>query len=148
MNESSIINGHQYDHGSITFKLGDLDISGGVKELKYGFKRERGSLRGASPFRRGRTRGTCDFEGSIVLWKYMFDLLVDTYGDGWAEKGLTLIVSYGNDDQPIRTDTLSDVEFNSADGGTSEGADANEVSLDLDIMKILYNGKSPMKGLK
>jgi hypothetical protein len=148
VNESTIIKGNQYDHGSITFKLGDFDLSGGVKEIKYGWKRTRGSLRGASPFRRGRTKGVVDFEGSIVLYKYMFDLLVDTFGDGWAELGLTIVVQYGNDEQPVRVDTLEDVEFNSTEGGSSEGEDPNEVSLELDIMNLLYNGKRPIKGIK
>jgi|GEM_PF-2975386 len=148
MVESTTINGYQYDHGDCTFKVRGKEYSGGVKEIKYTSKREIGSFRGASPRRRGRTRGTIDFEGSIVLWKYMFDLLVQDFGPGWMEEVFDIVVSYGQDDQPLTIDTLVEVTFNNVETGTSEGADPIEVSLGLDLMNILYGGTPTMKGMK
>lgn len=148
MADSAIINGYQTDHGTTTIKIGEKTYDGLVKELKYSSKREIGKLRGTSPLARGRTRGIVDFEGSMVLWKYGFDMLVADLGDGWMEAQFDIIVSYGDDDQPITVDTLVSCTILSDEGGTSEGADPHEVSLSLDIKVIKRNGKIPMKGIK
>jgi hypothetical protein len=146
--ESTLINGYQYDHADLTFKINGKNYEGGVKEIKYKTNREVGKLRGASPIARGRTRGTVDFEASIVLWKFMADQLIKDFGPGWMEKIFDIVVEYGNDDQPVTVDTLVQCTFLSKESGSSEGSDPNEVSFGLDPMMILDNGVAPMKGIK
>jgi hypothetical protein len=48
---------------------GTQKVYADVKEIKYTSTREIAKRRGTSPFARGRTRGTLDFEGSMVMYK-------------------------------------------------------------------------------
>lgn len=145
--ESKLINGYVYDHGDLTMKVDGKEIPD-VKELKYSTKREIGKFRGTSPIARGRTRGTADFEGSMVLLRSTFDQLIEQWGNGWMEKEFDIVATYGNDGQPLVTDTLLGCTIVSDEITSSEGADANEVSIGLDVKGILRNGKAPMKGMK
>ena len=145
--ESKLINGYIYDHGDLTVKWGGKQYDD-VKELKYSTKREIGKFRGNSPVARGRTRGTIDFEGSIVILRSTFDQIVAERGDGWMEDEFDTTATYGNDGQPLVTDELVGCTVIGVENSSSEGADPNEVTLNLDIKSIKYGGKSPMKGMK
>jgi hypothetical protein len=145
----TLIRGRLYDHGKVEIRLNGKTYEL-VKEIKYKSTREIGKARGTSPLRRGKTRGTIDFEGSIVLYKSPdggFDQIVEDFGPGWMEKEFDIIVTYGDDGDPITVDELLGCEFLTDEGGTSEGSDPAEVSLDLDISSILRNGKPPLKGM-
>jgi hypothetical protein len=148
------INKCQYSYGDITITVtlpdGTTKTYADVKEIKYTATREIAKRRGTSPFARGRTRGTLDFEGSMVMYKSGpsgFDQFVADLGDGWMEAEVDITVTYGNDDQAVTTDILRRVTFLKDEGGGAEGADDMEVSLDLDIVIIERNGKKPMKGM-
>lgn len=148
------INGYQYDFGSITVKAtlpsGVQKVYTEWKEIKYGFKRENKKRRGTSPFARGRTRGTVDFDGSGTMYRSGpggFDDLVRDLGPGWAEAELEITVIYGNDGQDLTTDTLSRVQIMEAEAGGSEGSDDLEIPLTLDPMGILFNGQPPLAGM-
>jgi hypothetical protein len=145
--ESKMINGYVYDHGDLTLKFDGKQIDD-VQEVKYSTKREIGKFRGTSPLARGRTRGTLDFEGSMVMLRSTLDVLIAEWGDGWMEKEFTVTATFGNDGQPLVTDTLVGCTILSDEISSAEGADPNLVSVGLDIKGILRNGKAPMKGMK
>lgn len=145
--ESKLINDYVYDHGDLTVKWGGK-LYDDIKELKYSTKREIGKFRGTSPLARGRTRGTLDFEGSMVVLRSTLDTLIAERGDGWMEEEFDVTATYGNDGQPLVTDELIGCTVIGVENSSSEGADPNEVTLNLDIKGIKYNGKVPMKGLK
>lgn len=145
--DSKIINGYIYDHGDLTLKVDGEEIPD-VKEIKYSSKREVGKFRGTSPMARGRTRGTIDFEGSMVLLRQTLDALIAKWGDGWMEKEFDITSTFGNDGQPLTTDILISCTIISDEISSSEGADPNEVSVGLDIKCIKRNGKNAMKGMK
>ena len=145
--ESKLINGYIYDHGDLTVKWGGKQYDD-VKELKYSTKREVGKFRGTSPMARGRTRGTIDFEGSIVILRSIFDQIVAERGDGWIESEFDITATYGNDGQPLVTDELIGCTVIGVENSSSDGADPNEVTLNLDIKSVKYGGKVSMKGMK
>lgn len=154
MANAPFINKCMYDFGSVTITItlpsGATKTYADIKEIKYTATREIAKRRGTSPFARGRTRGTIDFEGSMVMYKSGptgFDQMVADFGDGWMEAVFDITVTYGNDDQTITTDLLRSVTFLKDEGGGAEGADDMEVSLDLDIMSIDHGSKKPMKGM-
>lgn len=145
--ESRLINGYIYDHGDLTVKWGGKQYDD-VKELKYSAKREIGKFRGTSPLARGRTRGTIDFEGSMVVLRSTLDQMIAERGEGWMEFEFDVVATYGNDGQPLVTDELIGCTIIGVENSSSEGADANEVTLNLDIKAINYAGQAPMKGMK
>lgn len=145
--DSKLINGYIYDHGDLTIKVDGKQIDD-IKEIKYSTKREVGKFRGTSPVARGRTRGTVDFEGSMVMLRSTLDALIAEWGDGWMEKEFDITATFGNDGQPLNTDTLIRCCIISDEISSSEGADPNEVSVGLDILNIKRNGKNALKGMK
>lgn len=145
----TLINGRLYDHGVVEIKV-DGNVYGLIKEIKYKSAREIGKARGTSPMRRGTTRGTIDFNGSLVMYKSAdggFDRLITRFGAGWMERKFDIVVTYGDDDDPITVDTLVGCQFLTDEGGSSEGSDPNEVPMDLDISKVLRNGVPPLNGM-
>lgn len=148
------IGGNTYDYGSVTVNVtlpdGTKKTYADVKEIKYTQTREVMKRRGTSPIARGRTRGTYEAEGSMVMYKSGpsgFDQMVADLGDGWMEAEVDIVVVYGNDNQTVTTDVLFRCTFLKDEGGGGEGADDMEVSLDLDILAIKRGGKASLKGM-
>ena len=142
-----IVNGHAYGFSSI-----ELDLNGTIfrafKEITYSQKREVGKMRGNMSQVIARTRGTYDAEGPLTMYKHEFDALVAAFGEGWMEKVFTTTVTY-SEYGPLGTsaDVLYACTMTSVEEGGSEGTDALEVKVSLDIMKIKKNGKNPMLGM-
>lgn len=149
MADAALINGRMYDYSSIEIQV-DGNAYGLIKSISYSAKREIGKARGNSPVRRGKTRGTYDAEGSLEMYKSGdggFDQLIANFGDNWMEKEFDVVVSYGNNGEPVTTDTLRVCEFSGDEASPAEGSDAITRKLTLDITGILVNGKQPMRGI-
>jgi hypothetical protein len=142
MSSDKIVNGVAYDWGCMTIKVDGQDYEGLFKEISYNAKRTRGKQMGTSPKVRRYTRGTIEFDGSMTWYREGLDAYIDKQGPGWMEKKVTIAVSYGNAGQPIRTDTLDGVDFNSDENSGKEGADSVEVKTALNILDIKKNGVS------
>lgn len=84
----------------------------------------------------------------MVVLRSTLDQIVAERGDGWMEEEFDITATYGNDDQALVTDELIGCTILGVENSSAEGADPNEVTLNLDIKAIKYNGKSPMKGMK
>ena len=145
--EYPLINGDRYDFASIVFHING-DVVLGVKEISYKNSRERGELRGTSPQKLGRTRGTYKAEASATLFRREFDELIKKLGDGYMEIVFPITISYANDEQPLVTDTIVGCTINEDDHSNSSGTDPTEVKLTFDPMYILLTGVAPIKNLR
>jgi hypothetical protein len=138
----NIINGDAYDFGQITVKVGTKTYSL-IKGIDYETKQDRGKIRGTSPGVRRFTRGTKDESGSITWLKDGpdgFDAFVKDQGPGFGEVELTILVQYGNNGQPVTTDTLKGCKLGGVKNGHKEGNEGLEVTTGLDVKHIDYGG--------
>lgn len=146
---AQLINGMRYDFSSIELNILGIPFTL-VTEINYSDSLEPGTLRGTSPKKLGRTRGEYDAEGSITIYKADYNqlttlLLPLALGGGFMEAPFLITVMY----QEVRsegliTDTLRGCRIVSNDSSNSQGGDPSMMSIDLNIMEILWNGKRPV----
>lgn len=143
---SFIVNGRAYDFGSLTIRIKGQSIEEDTAEISYKDNVERGEFFGAGRKRKARTGGRYKAEGSFKVLRITHDALTNILGgDGFMDEECEVTCSYGDEGQPIITDTLRECLISSNDASLSEGTDAAMVACDLDISEILWNGK---KGIK
>ena len=133
------INGFTYSWASVTIASGE-DITHLVKEINYSTKRERGMGRGTSGRKVLRTRGDEDHESNVVFYREQFDTWAAGRGQGFMDVELDWTVSYAEEGKATVTDTLERCVLDSVESGGSEGTDPTEVSMDLNLMDVLWNG--------
>lgn len=142
----TIINGRAYDFSAVIIRAKGVTVEDGVAEIAYKDSMERGSFYGTSRRRRARTGGKYSCEGSWKLLRVTHVALVAALGgDGFMDVEFEITVSYADQGQPVITDTLTGVLIASNDVSASEGTDAIQVSSDLDIDSILWNGVNPLQ---
>ena len=140
------INGKAYSHSSIEVQLNGKPYLF-VKEVTYSDSLEPGEVRGTSAQLLSRTRGDYKSEASITLYKGSAQELVDDLGDGYLEKEFDLVVTRQEQDMSTIIDTVVKCRIKKIESGSSQGADPNEVKLDLHPFYILWNGFSPIADL-
>lgn len=91
-----------------------------------------------------RTVGEYKAEGSIVLAQSDHLELIQRLGGGFFRKSFVIVISYQEEGMPLIVNTLKGCRIKKNDGGSSQGSDANMVTLDLAIQEILWNGISPI----
>jgi hypothetical protein len=142
-----LINGRRYSFASCRLRIGGREITG-FKEISYTHSMERTKVRGVGAQPLGMTRGEYEAEGSVVLYREDWDELRDALGDGFMESIFDIAVSYADEGQTTKTDELRGCSFASNEKNPSQGTDALEVSLDLDVTYILENGKKPLRNMR
>jgi hypothetical protein len=141
--EFPAINGYAPSWASVECGIAG-DITPLIKEIKYSNKRDRGMGRGSSGRKVLRTKGDDDPSASMVLYKGAWDTLVEKLGDGFQDVEFPITVSY-TENGVTKTDTLERALIDEPEGGGAEGNDPSEVSVGLNIMDILWNGKRGRK---
>ncbi len=149
--EYPTINGHAASWASIGLQLSGANLSGsqalrGFKAISYKTTVERTAVSGAGREVMAYTEGTVAHEASITwIWE-TYDHLLQTLGEGFMDKGLVLSVSFrlGVNDT-IRTVQITAAGMKETGGDFSQGSDGLESPMPLDVLRILYDGKSPTK---
>jgi hypothetical protein len=141
-----LINGYAYSFASVELSFGGIKFRG-FKEIKYSHKVDIGKIRGNHPQVLARTRGDYDAEGSVVLWQHEWDYLRNQIGSGYLEAVFPISVVYSEVGTGTTSDLLHGCRFLSVEKGASQGADGNEVSVGIDIMKLIEGGKAPLVGM-
>ena len=144
-----LINGHKFDYSSIEIHVGGTPFVA-VQEISYSHTLEPGYLRGTAPGKLGRTRGEYNAEGSLTLYMPDYKQLCKQLAAmnpqaGYMEAVFTITVSYQEiaTSSQLITDVLEGCRFTSAEHSHSQGNDALQVSVDIDIMRIIENGLQP-----
>ena len=143
MADVPLINGIRYDFGSIQLMLdGDLYIS--VKSISYNDSCTGGKIRGTHPQPLGRTGGEYEATASIELFKHSADELRQKLGNGFMFKVFEAVVNYAPAGQPVITDRIMGCRISKQDTSPSQGTDGVTEKIDLDPMKIIWNGVDPI----
>lgn len=139
-----LINGRAYSHASVDIRIRKKVFSA-VKEIKYKHNLEPAEMRANKAQALARTLGKYSAEGSIVFFRHEYDALVRELGPGYLAIPFDIVVSYRELGMPLVTDTICAARLKTNDTGSS-GEDPTEVSCDLHVMGILFNGVVPYPG--
>lgn len=139
-----LINGVRHEWSSAELKIKEK-IYQGIKEVSYNDKLEPTKVYGVHAQPIGRTRGVYSAEGSITVYLEEYDLIINDLGDGFMEVPFDIVSAFTETNVRSVTDTLVGCRFKGNDHSMSQGADPLVRKIDLDIMFILWNGKSGLK---
>jgi hypothetical protein len=139
----SIINGKSYDWADVDVQIPGLYIE--VQEISYDDELEKELVYGRGNRPRGYGSGNYKASGKISL-------LRDDYNDliGYCKKLKIpfyklfidkIVVTYGSDGQPMKTDVIEKVTFAKRSGGGKQGDKSLTVDLDMVIVgQIISDG--------
>ena len=151
---SILVDRRTYDFANIQLAIADgkTPLGGPFEqfdELSYSDNVDREKLYGASRVPIDHTDGIYDAEGAITLHRNLFDALIDyalSVNKGYYELEFTLTANYRKKpDDPVRTDTITQVKFASRENAHSQGPENLVVPCDLFIGGLIYhNGLGPL----
>lgn len=148
MADFPLINGNRFGWASIILSADDKEYNG-FTAIDYEHSLEPGIVRGAGPWKAGRTRGEYDAEGSLTMLRSDWDQMRGSFGAGYLEKDFQISVSYSEDAEgQVVTDELVGCRVTNVEYSHSQGTDALTVSLTLNIMYILEDGQEPLKNMR
>lgn len=142
INTHPLINSTYYAFASIRASFDDTDENE-LKDIKYGFQVNRGTVRGTSMAPLGVTRGQIEYNLSLVFsTRDAFERFQNRVQltDGIVKETFAVVIQYGKDGEPIVTDGIN-FKIKKADFGGSNGPDPLEVSIDADVLSMIINGK-------
>jgi hypothetical protein len=114
-----------------------------AKSVSYSDSVERAMKRGNHPVPLGMTQGEYSPEASLTLYRSDFDPLLKKYGTNFYTKGFTVVVQYAYVGGDTVQDELIGCRWKKRESGGSQGSDALEVSSELDLLYIKWNGQDP-----
>ena len=140
------INGHVYGHSSIECTVNGV-IFPAIQEITYSHQLEPGHIF-AKGKKAARTRGRYAPEDATVkLYKADYDHLRASLSPDYMEKSFVIVVSYGEQGEPLITDTLKGCRIKMAETTSSQdNTDAVMTTVTLDVMEILENSASAVGG--
>jgi len=145
------INGKSYDHGQMRLEIIAAGKSTGAmkvfSDISYEDGVERGDQIGANRIPEQQTEGQYSPKGSCTFFRDGLDFLVDWFAENnlsWYDTEFQLSIEYWNKGEVAKVDTLPRVYWASRKFSSSEGADANKISMDLKLLGVIYiNGVGP-----
>ncbi len=134
-----MINGKRYSWEDVTITLPHGPLID-VDSIEYSDKKEAEAVYGKGSTPRGYGEGNYSAEGKVSLLKEEFDRLVDFA----QKKGVALYrlppfeitVSYGNTDEPSRTDVLRACKITETSAKAAQG----DKSMKVDLSVLILNG--------
>ena len=136
-----VINGFVPDWGSVEVNIDGQRYE--AREINYSATVERSAVHGSGGKKLGLTKGTLDFEADVTLLVEDAVAVLKTLGDGFAEKPFDISVSYTLSDGSVVTDRLVGCYVKGVEDGHSQGNEALARKLNLDVMDVKFDEKSP-----
>jgi hypothetical protein len=141
--------GYAHSWSSVEVEIAGIKKVVATKSLKYSDPLQIGKGWGTSPRKIIRTRGQSDPTGTWEVYRSAWDMIM---GDvlslgagkiGFGEVSLPIFVSYREPSNPLLTvqDKLLGVRIHSPEGGGQEGTDPLTITLQLDIMEIVWGAR-------
>ncbi len=144
------VNGNLFSWGSIEVKAGG-DVFTGFTKIAYADKRTRskGYGMGRAQAPRGRTRGKYEVDPVTVtahrdsveaLRTFLASKAAD--GKSYGNVVFQITVQYIDEGENPITDELVDCVWAGNSASNEEGADALTLDIEIDCMRIIWNGKT------
>ncbi|WP_437309999.1 hypothetical protein [Sorangium sp. So ce388] len=148
-----LINGHAASWASIGLQIGGTEgtkLTGsqalrGFRAISYKSTLERSAVEGAGREVHAFTEGKLTHEASVTWIFETYDHLVQQLGDGFMDQGFVLSVSFRLGTNVIRNVQIIAKGMKETGGDFSQGTEGLEIPMPLDVLRILYDGKSPVK---
>jgi hypothetical protein len=136
-----LVQGVRHGYSSIELKMaGQIFI--GFKSINYSRTRSRGLVRGNHPDPIGWTRGENEYKGDCEIYLAEWNLFQELLGGpGYGDVAFTVLVTYGENGFDTITDELIGCHMDGTDVGNGQGTDALARKIELNPLKILFNGK-------
>lgn len=149
-----LINGAAPSFGHIQMEIAGLDFTGGFKSIKYKRERKRDKVMSNSPDPVAQTQGENTYTASaVVYWAWWLALLRTVraqIGPGYGDITFTTLVSYTPNGFDPSQDVILGCHFDSTDADQSAGTGPLERTIDLNPIKILFDGvddlEEPLQG--
>jgi hypothetical protein len=142
--EVPLINGVLWSFAHIEVQIAGLSFHGGFKAIKYSRERKREKVYSNSPDPVGQTLGQNEYTGSCTVylawWQAMLATVQQTLGPGYGDQAFTVLVSYEAEGFAPIQDVLLGCHLDSTKADQSVGTTALEREVDLNPLKILFNG--------
>jgi hypothetical protein len=135
------VNGVRHSYASIELTFGP-HILIGHKSIEYSRTRERGYVYGASPDPLGKTRGKNTYKGAIELFLAEYALVTSL--PGYGDIPFPVVVTYSTNGLDVITDILLGCTLDSNEANHTEGTDGLTRKVELNPVKILFNGVDDM----
>jgi hypothetical protein len=151
---SLIVNGNEYDYGSIEVRFEDIatiQALQGVKSINYSSSLSGGVAKGSDSTPIGSTPGDASHTAEMVLYRKDWNEFVVGLGATGSKAKLGLIrfsvvVEYSEDNAPVIQDTIVKAKISKIAADNAEGIDASSVRITLDPIDVKWgdgdNGQS------
>jgi hypothetical protein len=139
-----MINQVSYDFENIRIDVAGRELTG-ITSISYEQNVETEKEYGAGREAYDSTEGVINVEdGEMTLKEFEYRNLIEALGPGYLTKAARFDVSvtYGHDGEPTYSDTLQRCRIISDAHDAQQGADGLEVTVGLQIMKILKGTSS------
>lgn len=143
---STFINGNVYDFSSVEAKFNGVSYP--ITKIDYESELDPGEVRGNQAQVMGHTRGELKTTQSMSMIRRHADAFMDALGDGFMEVLFEVVVSFGDEGQPTRIDTIGQARVKKRKDSGSKGNEGLETEFEMVSGYILYNGKAPIRGLR
>ncbi|WP_407540465.1 hypothetical protein Q0M94_03440 [Deinococcus radiomollis] len=139
-----LVNGFRYSFASIELNIKAKRIPV-FKSINYSSDKAPGEVRGNHAQLVGRTRGDLKDTCSLELYEEEFNDVIVALGNGFMDQTFDIVVSYAEEGQKTITDKIFGCIFSKVDKSHTQGVDGLIVKIDLHVMRIDLNGKTPLK---
>jgi len=140
-----LINGVVWSFAHVELQIQGLIFTGGFTSIKYKRERKRDQVMSNSPDPVGQTLGENKYSASVTVllawWLQLKRTIERQLGAGYGDQAFTMTSSYGHNDalDPFQ-DVLVGCHFDSTDADQSAGTKALERVIDLQPLKIYFDG--------
>lgn len=138
-----LVNGARHSFSSIELKING-QIFVGFKSINYSRTRSRTMVYGNSPDPLGKTRGTNEYKADCELYLAEFNAFKESLGAGYGDIAFDINVTYTENGFDTISDVIRGCTLDTTDSSNSQGNDPLVRKMELNPIKILFNGKDDL----
>jgi hypothetical protein len=139
-----LVNGTAWSFARLRIEVAGFKLNGGIKSAKYKRERKRDQVRSNHVDPVAQTDGENSYSGSIEVyaawWLNLMRTVRTTLGQGYGDVAFNAFISYGPSALDPFQDVLVGCHFDSTDADNSQGTAALVRTIDLQPLKILFDG--------
>ncbi len=139
-----LVQGTAWSFPRLRIEVAGFKLNGGIKSAKYKRERKRDAVRSnhVDPvaWTDGENTYTASIEVYAAWWLNLMRTIRNTLGDGYGDVAFTAFISFNNSALDPFQDVFIGCHFDSTDADNSQGTAALTRTIDLQPLKILFDG--------